>query len=497
MPLQHDNQVWSPKRREGGAPVAFLTLSDFSRLVTSAPPRNDATMRFVGTSPRLAAVDCVRGLVMVLMALDHTRGMVSGAQADPTNLAETSAALFLTRWITHFCAPIFVFLAGTGAFLSRARGKSRSELANFLWTRGVWLIFLEFTLVRLGWSFRLASPFLVGQVIWALGCSMIALSALVYLPPSVIGLFGVLMIALHNLLDDVRAETFGSWSWLWGILHGGANLRLSAGLEFRPSYALIPWVGVMAAGYGFGPLLLGERDDRQRKLIRLGILLSALFLVIRAIDSYGDPRPWAVQNSALFTVFSFVNCTKYPPSLLFLLMTLGPAIIGLGLLDRALTEPLQQGNAHSPSAPLATQMHVTVHGARALPPINERATQVHRKAKHGEQACSAESSRRRQRFYSREASVVNPLIVFGRVPLFYYLLHLPLIHLLAVLASLPHARVALGSFYYARPPAESGYGHDLWVVYLLWITAVLLLYPLCRWFAQIKERSHSRWLSYL
>jgi uncharacterized membrane protein len=438
---------------------------------------------------------------MVLMALDHTRGMVSGAQADPTNLAEASAALFLTRWITHFCAPVFVFLAGTGAFLSLSRGKSRPELARFLWTRGVWLIFLEFTLVRFGWSFRLGSPFLVGQVIWALGCGMIVLAALVYLPASVVGLFGVLMIALHNLLDGVRVETFGSWAWLWGILHGGANLRLSDGLEFRPSYALIPWVGVMAAGYGFGPMLLAEPDVRQKKLIRLGIFLSAGFLVIRAINSYGDPRPWAVQNSALFSMFSFINCTKYPPSLLFLLMTLGPAMIGLGLMDRALTGS-KQGSERSPSAQVATSMHVTAHGAlgeRALRAIPGEVTQVQGKAQlRDREVCCDETFDGRHRFYSNAiSSLTRPLVVFGRVPLFYYLLHLPLIHLLAVLASLPQARVALGSFYYARPPAESGYGHDLWVVYLLWITAVLLLYPLCRWFAQIKQRSRSGWLSYL
>ena len=368
---------------------------------------------------------------MVLMALDHTRGMVSGSQIDPTNLAEADAALFLTRWITHFCAPIFVFLAGTAAFLSTARGKTKPELSRFLWTRGLWLIFLEFTVVRMGWSFSLRSPFVVGQVIWVLGCSMIVLAVLVYLPTTAVAIFGIVMIALHNLLDGLQAQDFGGLAWLWGILHGGYAFKLLPGLEFRPSYALVPWVGVMAAGYGFGSLFLLAPKDRRQKLLRLGLGSSVAFVLIRATNLYGDPHPWAAQKDVLFTCFSFVNCTKYPPSLLFLLMTLGPGILLLALLD------------------------------------------------------------------GKAWLLARPLIVFGRVPMFYYLLHLPLIHLLAVMISYPHSQLALGSFYYTRPPPDSGYGQPLWVVYAVWILVVLLLFPACYWFARLKQRHRSVWLSYL
>ena len=373
---------------------------------------------------------------MVLMALDHTRGMVSGSQIDPTNLAETNAALFLTRWITHFCAPIFVFLAGTAAFLSTARGKTKPELSRFLWTRGLWLIFLEFTFVRLGWSFSLKSPFVVGQVIWVLGCSMSVLAVLVYLPIRAVAIFGILTVALHNCLDGIRAQDFGAYAWVWGILHGGYSFEMLPGLKFVPSYALIPWVGVMAAGYGFGPMLLLDASRRRQILLWLGFGLMAAFVTIRLTNQYGDPHPWSVQRSCLYTCFSFVNCTKYPPSLLFLLMTLGPGILFLAM---------RRGEPEGAKSGLLTR----------------------------------------------------GLIVFGRVPLFFYLLHLPLIHLLAVMVSLPHYRLALGSFYYARPPADSGYGQELWVVYAIWILVVCLLFPACYWFARLKQRRPSSWLSYL
>ncbi len=402
--------------------------------------------------PRLASVDILRGVAMVLMALDHTRGMVSGAQADPTNLAETTSALFLTRWSTHFCAPVFVFLAGTAAYLSTLRGKSKLELSRFLWIRGLWLIFLEFTLVRMGWSFSLKSSFVVGQVIWVLGCSMMVLAGLVYLPAWGVGLFGVIMIALHNCLDGFKAEEFGPFAWLWGILRGGSSVQLMPGLEFRPSYALVPWVGVMAAGYGCGPLLLLEPKSRRQTLLRLGLGMCAAFVLIRATNLYGDPQEWSAQKNGWFTCLSFINCTKYPPSLLFLLMTLGPGILLLALFE-----------------PEAEAMNW-----RTNPSVGP------------------EGENRNWRFV-----LLHPFLIFGRVPLFYYLLHLPLIHLLAVLVSLPHYKPALGSFYYSRPAVGSGYGHDLWVVYAVWIASVLCLFPLCRWFASVKQRRKDAWLSYL
>ncbi len=378
---------------------------------------------------RLDSVDALRGLVMVLMALDHARGMISSSLVDATDLSKASAALFLTRWITHFCAPVFVFLAGSGAFFTLTRGKSKRELAKFLWTRGLWLIVLEATLVRFGWAFNFHYDLIAGQVIWAIGCSMIALAGLIFLPTPAVAGFGIVLIAAHNAFDGIKAAECGGWAWLWGILHGGYAIELAPGLKFVPVYPLVPWVGVMAAGYGFGALL--NAPDRARKIAWLGASLIVTFILIRATNLYGDPRQWSAQKNALFTLFSFVNCTKYPPSLLYLLMTLGPALLLLAWWSRGF--------------PMLAQ----------------------------------------------------PLVTFGRVPLFFYLLHLPLIHLAAVALSYPRLELGLGSFYFTRPPAESAYGQPLWVVYGVWVVVVAILFPLCRWFAAVKRRRKDWWLSYL
>jgi uncharacterized membrane protein len=378
-------------------------------------------------------------MVMVIMALDHTRDFFSKDLAfDPSDLDKTYPALFLTRWITHYCAPVFIFLAGTGAFLSTTRGKSTRELSWFLLTRGLWLVLLELTWVRcLGWQFNFDFHFAVGVVIWAIGWSMVALAGLVFLPLRWITTFGILMIAGHNLFDYVEPESWGSLGWLWRILHSGGIIVPAEGYHFAAGYPLIPWIGVMAAGYGFGSLLLREPVERRKSLFGLGALLTALFILFRALNLYGDPDPWSRQKNALFTLFSFFNCHKYPPSLLYLLMTLGPASLALSVLDRG------------------------------------------------------------------TPCWLKPVLVFGRVPLFYYLLHLPLIHGLAVLASYLHYGQA--NWWFANPsegpdapplrPAD--YGYSLPVVYLVWLGVVLALYPVCRWFAEVKRRRRERWLSYL
>ncbi len=372
---------------------------------------------------------------MVIMALDHTRDFFSRDLAfDPADLAKTYPALFLTRWITHYCAPIFVFLAGAGAFLSTRRGKTRTELSWFLLTRGLWLVLLEVTWVRcLGWQFNFDYHFVMGLVIWAIGWSMVALAGLVFLPLPWVATFGILMIALHNLLDGVKPEDCGTLAWLWRILHSGGILVPTARYRFSAGYPLIPWIGVMAAGYGFGALFLRESAERRKWLISLGALLTALFIVLRAINAYGDPAPWSRQKIGLFTLFSFVNCNKYPPSLLFLLMTLGPALLAVAALDRGTPRWLK------------------------------------------------------------------PVLVFGRVPLFYYLLHLPFIHGLAVLAS--YLEYGQASWWFANPGdpplRPTDYGYSLPVVYLIWIGVVLALYPVCRWFAEVKRRRREGWLSYL
>lgn len=407
-------------------------------MTESADGRNLLGERLSGRS-RLYSVDMLRGLVMVIMALDHVRLFFSNAYSfEPTDLTQTNAALFSTRWITHFCAPVFVFLAGTGAFLSTSRGKSKKELTGFLLTRGLWLVFLDLFVVHtLGWWFNFDYHLLYGDVLWALGWSMVVLAGLVFLPVWSIAAMGLAIIVLHNLFDFVQAQSFGSFSWAWSILHTGEVLEPIAGVHFVPGYPLVPWIGVMAVGYGFGQLLLRPARERRKALAALGIVLTLLFIIIRATNLYGDPHPWAQQKSGLFTFFSFINCEKYPPSLLYLLMTLGPPIIALSLFERV-------------SHPLS-----------------------------------------------------RPFVILGRVPLFYYLLHLVVIHALAVAVAYARYGQAGWMFRNVTVPSTSvlpypqGYGYSLLIVYAVWIAVVLLLYPVCRWFAGVKSVRREVWLSYL
>jgi uncharacterized membrane protein len=397
---------------------------------------------------RIDSIDLLRGIVMVVMMLDHTRDFVhnAGFFFDPTDLTRTNTALFLTRWITHYCAPVFVFLAGTGAYMQSVRGKRKLDLSRFLVTRGLWLIVLELTLVRLGAFFSFDYRFLgVLQVIWVIGVSMIILAALIHLPLSVIAAFGVLMIAFHNLLDRFRAIPWQGpgtpipsvGGKLWMILHqqGGYPIDGWPSPFLFVIYPLIPWIGVMAVGYAFGAIFQMDAARRRKLLLTIGGLATALFIIIRAIARYGDPAKWSRQKNAIFTVLSFINTTKYPPSLLFLLMTLGPAIAALAwfeVIDRGVIS----------------------------------------------------------RFF----------ITFGRVPLFFYLLQWPTAHLIAVLLNWIFGKPVAWLFMsplqlFANPP--QGQGFNLFVVYLSWIAGVAFLYPLCKWFAGVKGRRRDWWLSYL
>ncbi|MGI8620058.1 MAG: DUF1624 domain-containing protein, partial [Gemmatimonadaceae bacterium] len=274
---------------------------------------------------RIDSVDLLRGIVMVIMLLDHTRDFTHWgvAQFDPTDLARTSPALFLTRWITHYCAPIFVFLAGTSAFLQLSRGKTKPELSRFLWTRGLWLILLEVTVVRFGVFFNLDYTFIGAlQVIWALGWSMIFLAALIHLPLRIVGALGVGMMLLHNLLDPIKVPQWqgpgspvpDALGKLWMVLHQQGAFPVAG----FPSpvvyvlYPLIPWIGVMAAGYAFGAIYQLEPERRKAILLRLGLGATAAFIALRALNVYGDPSRWSAQKSGVFTVLSFLNVTKYP-----------------------------------------------------------------------------------------------------------------------------------------------------------------------------------------
>jgi uncharacterized membrane protein len=383
------------------------------------------------TPRRLESIDVLRGVIMIIMALDHVRDFFGMPGVSPTNLAQTTVPLFFTRWITHFCAPVFFLLTGTGAFLSLRRMSTR-ELSRFLLTRGVWLIFLELTVVRcLGFQFNFDYQVTLLNVLWALGWSMIALSALVWLPAAVVTGFGVVMIASHNLLDSVQSA-----SPLWSALHRPGFLLASPPHVVFAAYPLIPWIGVTAVGYGLGQIYGWSPERRKAFLLRLGLGLTAGFLILRGINVYGDPVPWSKQPSGAFTLVSFLNTNKYPPSLLFLLMTLGPALLFLRVTD------------------------------------------------------------------ARTPTLLRPALTYGKVPMFYFLLHLPLIHLLAVMVCYARYGAAhwmfespdLGHFPFSPPP---GWGFSLPIVYLVWMLVVVALYPAVRWFAAVKRRRTDGWLSYL
>jgi uncharacterized membrane protein len=379
---------------------------------------------------RIESIDVVRGVIMIIMALDHTRDFFRPGD-NPTDLANATAALFLTRWITHFCAPVFFLLMGTGAYLA-GRRRSRGALSRFLLTRGLWLIFLEIVVLRcFAYQFNFDYRVTLLIVLWALGWALITLAALVYLPVFIVTAFGVLLIVGHNLFDSV------TWSNpLWTILHTSGFILDTPKHVVFVAYPLIPWIGVTAAGYGLGQVYEWGSARRRSFLLRLGVALCLAFLVIRGLNAYGDPAPWSRQQTALFTAISFLNTTKQPPSLLFLLMTLGPALIFLWSVDRGTPR------------------------------------------------------------------ILRPALVFGKVPLFFFVLHFALIHLLAVAACYVRYGSAhwifespdLANYPFTAPP---GWGCSLPVVYLIWASVVVALYPLCRWFAGLKQRRSDAWLSYL
>jgi uncharacterized membrane protein len=382
--------------------------------------------------PRLRAIDLLRGVVIVLMALDHVRYFLSEARFDPTDPGRTTAALFATRWITHLCAPVFMLLAGTGARLALGRGRDRRSLSMFLVTRGLWLVLLELTVARAAWQFNLDYGYSAALVLWALGWCMVALAALVWLPDRWIVLVGAAMVLLHNALDPFTAADFGRLGWLWTVLHEPGSIALGPDVELFVLYPLVPWIGVMALGYVLGPVFERAAAERDRMLVRMGAALCAGFVVLRLLNLYGDPVAWTPQPTGVRTVFSFLNATKYPASLSYVLMTLGPALLALPLLDR-------------------------LHGA--LP---------------------------------------DAVRTFGQVPLFFWLLHVPLIHLTAVVLSLADYGTVV-PWLVRNPPAEPppGYGYSLGVVYAVTLAVVAALYPACRRFAALKKQHPGGWLSYL
>ncbi|MDQ6626756.1 MAG: heparan-alpha-glucosaminide N-acetyltransferase domain-containing protein [Verrucomicrobiota bacterium] len=391
--------------------------------------------------PRVESVDVLRGLVMVIMALDHTRDYFSSYDGSPTDAATAPGMIFFTRWVTHLCAPTFVFLAGTSIYLQFLR-KSRPQLARFLVSRGVWLMVLELLVVSSLLTFHPSVHFVFLQVIWVTGISMILMAALIYLPVPLVGAFGAIPVLAHNAFDWVRPERFGPVAGtIWRLLHvPGFLVAPASGNFWMALYPLIPWPGIMALGFAFGVFLQRAPAQRQRVTLLLGGASLFLFSLLRSTNLYGDPLPWRHQVSAERTFMSFMDVQKYPPSLLYVLVTLGVSLLLLAAFDR---------------------------------------------------------------WHSRDIflPVRSILSVYGRVPFFYYVLHFTSIHLAALLTT-----AALGldwRWWVSMPPSAfvagkpPGYGFSLPIVYLVWLLIVIFCYFPCRWFAGVKQRNRSVWLSYL
>ena len=376
------------------------------------------------SSKRITSVDLLRGLVMVIMALDHTRDYTSSLRIRPEDLQQATFGLFMTRWITHFCAPTFFLLAGVGASLMLRGGRTKAEVSRFLVTRGLWLIFLEVTILHFAWNFNWGFPkFLL--VIWALGLSMILLAVLIFIPTRILAVLSVLVIAGHNLLDGVKPEMLGGLAPLWVVLHTPGLLSP----KFFVGYPLIPWFAVMSLGYALGEVFRWEPAARKQFLIRAGIATSIAFIVLRFLNVYGNPFPWSTQRSAAMTLASFLNTNKYPPSLLYLLMTLGPAMIALAVFENA------------------------------------------------------------------RGKLVDMITVYGKVPFFYYVTHIFVIHVIS--AALAQSQGGQWQFLSLDTGSfPKWYGVSLPWVYVLWATVVVLLYFPCKWFAGLRARRSDWWLSY-
>ncbi|WP_395645848.1 DUF1624 domain-containing protein [Terricaulis sp.] len=400
---------------------------------TAHPAQNPAAARAVEIAGvRLREIDILRGLVIVLMALDHVRDYMHVDAFDFSALDpdRTNVALYLTRWVTHLCAPTFVFLAGVSSYLQIARGKTKRQLSTLLATRGLWLIVLELTVLSFGWSFSFPyPPFL--QVIWAIGWSMIVLAGVIWLPRLAVLAVGVAIIVGHNAFDGITDAGI-----LWFLLHQSGPLLIGDQPIGLASYPIIPWIGVICFGYGLGAVFLAPADKRDRNLFILGLCMLAAFLVLRGINGYGDPRPWSLQDDMTKTMMSFFDVTKYGPSLMYVLVTLGIVLTIWPLLARL---PKAAGGV---------------------------------------------------------------LATYGAVPFFFYVLHVYLVHSVAVLGQVATGRSAEGQFGYlfntfARPDLMADMGFPLWAVYLFWIAIVAALYLPCRYWARLKRTRRDWWLSYL
>jgi uncharacterized membrane protein len=386
---------------------------------------------------RIFSLDLLRGFVMIIMALDHTRDYIhyDAFLNEPLDPSTTTVALYFTRWITNFCAPVFVFLAGTSIYLQSLR-KSTAELSGFLFKRGLWLVFIEAFVITFAWTFDFAFNDIILGVIWAIGASMILMALLVRLPFWTVTGIGVLIVAGHNMFDYFTETHAGFW---WDMLRNGnfAMHPLSAGRELNFIYPVIPWLGIMMTGYGFGRLYSPSflPDRRKSILILSGTACVVLFVILRWINAYGDPDPWMVQHSFTATLMSFMDAQKYPPSLMYACVTIGPALLFLAFFERS------------------------------------------------------------------NGALSRVIQIYGRVPFLYYVLHLFMLHGLCAILFLSRGHSITEApqdiygivFHFVAV----GEGYSLKVVYLVWALLVLSLYPICKWFSELKKRNKSWWLSYL
>jgi uncharacterized membrane protein len=394
-----------------------------------ATPSNEATL-----IRRIATVDLLRGLIMIVMALDHTRDFFSNAAVDPTDPLKSWPALFFTRWITHLCAPGFVALAGTSIYLQRQRGRSKTFMAKRLVTRGLWLLFVEIAIVSFGIFFTYNFHFL--QVIYAIGGSMILMAALQFLPTWGVAVYGFAVVFLHNLLDPIKLTQLGHFGWLWKLLVSPGPFLRHGQRWALDMYPVLPWSGVMAMGYVFGVVVAMPPAQRRLRSLLLGAAALALFAVLRLTGAYGDPIPFEHLGSATRTAMSFFEVTKYPPSLQYVAATFGFLLLLFALGDYALERRWLLG-------PLGA------------------------------------------------------IEIYGRVPFFYYVPHFYLLHILAFVDAMlvMHSVHVNAPTPFSPGPPQATY--SLPIVYLIWITVVASLYLPCRWFAGVKARRHDWWLSYL
>ncbi|MEJ7739028.1 MAG: heparan-alpha-glucosaminide N-acetyltransferase domain-containing protein [Chitinophagaceae bacterium] len=386
---------------------------------------------------RLYAIDFTRGLVMIIMALDHTRDFmhVSSLTQNPTDLATTTPSLFLTRWITHLCAPVFVFLSGTSAFLSFKKEGDHSKSKTFLLSRGLWLLILEFTLVNFALWFDLQFRILIFEVIGAIGFGFIVLALILKFPPGKIGITGLIIIFGHNLLQYISfSDTSSPLGKVASSFFSLSVFQANPQFTFVVGYPPLPWLGIMLTGFAAGQLFTWDERKRKMAFLKIGLTVLGLFIIIRLLNFYGDTSAWSIQKTNLNTFLSFINVSKYPPSLLFSLVTLGIMFLILSAVEG----------------------------------VNNIFT--------------------------------KNIVIYGQVPLFYFLIHLYMLHFLMLVMvyvqGFSWSALIFGPFNIGRP--KNGSGLELWLIYLIWLLIVVALYPLCKWYGSYKaNHRENKWLRYV